>query len=75
MTLKMHQPRKLREMIKKSLSGLYGSGVVSDCSDELVDAVMRQVSFWLQDEQHADRMALDLKAQQVINRLRDNLTE
>lgn len=49
----MHKARVLRDMLKTDLARLYGSGQVSDCSDELVEAILKQARHWLLDHSHA----------------------
>lgn len=71
--IQVHKPRDLGKMLKKELVRCYGTGAVSDCSDELIHVILQTAQHWLMDEQHADKMARDLKAQQVINRLKDSL--
>jgi hypothetical protein len=54
---------------------MYSVGAVSDCSDELIDAVIFEVKLWLKDHSHARIMSQKHPDAVVITQLSEHLGE
>lgn len=54
---RINASRSLRSLVKDNLRLLYATGAVSDCSDTVVDSVMKSFDHWLRDVEHGLRMA------------------